>query len=93
MNPEHPCMMCGAKTGGTYGGRPVCFSHYADGTLKEWLLTHPQEPDEPSCVWRRDESGTWWTDCANAFGSSPTKMRYCCFCGKRLRATSAGHVL
>jgi hypothetical protein len=98
MNPEHPCMMCGAKTGGIYGGRPVCFSHYADGTLKEWLLMHPQGLDEPSCTWTEEEDGPWWTDCANVFAlddGDPAEngMQYCCFCGKRLKATSASHVL
>jgi hypothetical protein len=102
MNPEHLCLMCGAtKPEGTYYGRPVCAIHFADGTLTEWLLTHPQGFDGLFCTWTEEEDGPWWTDCANVFtlddddDGDPAEngMRYCCFCGKRLKATSAGHVL
>jgi len=37
------CEMCGKETDGNYDGIPVCFEHYIDGTLKEWLKTKENE--------------------------------------------------
>jgi len=32
------CKMCGKQTTGIYDGLPICFEHYQDGTLLDWLL-------------------------------------------------------
>ena len=31
------CIMCGKLTNGTYLSFPVCFEHYEDGTLAEYM--------------------------------------------------------
>ena len=46
--------------------------------------------EEQTCIWRQDADGNWQTDCENSFvliGGTPSEngMRYCPYCGKRLK--------
>jgi len=43
----------------------------------------------PTCDWKEDEDGNWWTECGNGFvlnNGTPADndMKYCCYCGKRI---------
>lgn len=31
------CEICNKETDGTYKEIPICFEHYENGTLREWL--------------------------------------------------------
>ena len=42
------------------------------------------------CTWTEDEDGNWFTDCDEAFcinNGTPVEngMKFCCYCGKKLR--------
>lgn len=44
----------------------------------------------PTCDWREDEDGNWDTGCGQKHvlldgGPTDNHMRYCCYCGSRLR--------
>lgn len=59
----------------------------ADALLAELERTTPQ----PACEWNEDEDGNWDTGCGNTFsfdegGPEENKSKFCCYCGKGVKA-------
>lgn len=60
---------------------------HADALLAELERTTPQ----PACEWNEDEDGNWDTGCGNTFsfdegGPEENKSKFCCYCGKGVKA-------
>lgn len=62
--------------------------------VKESLTAGAPEPQASEhCTWMQDgeADGTWFTDCGHAFNleagaPAENKMKFCCYCGKPMRA-------
>lgn len=62
-------------------------AHMTDALLAELERTTPQ----PACEWKEDEDGNWDTGCGNTFsfdegGPEENKSKFCCYCGKGVKA-------